>query len=303
MLSTLLDLAKGVGVALVLSLVGVWLIWRRSPAGRDFAARYDPCRAGLASAALVAAVLPLAILSGFSAPNFPPISAIDWPLHFAWVGGLVGVAGALLAPHRPQASPRWAGVGVFVCLHVLLAGLVGAAMRTQFSGAGAGKAVAIAAGVSVVGTLVSLAFRGACIRPNAIVPLLIVLVGTTSSLAAALSGNIGSPTTYAIACACVGPAFLVALWRPAVAMGAAFTGPAWLFTGLCIVTTVVGETPWWCAGLNALAALMVYLSGVGALSRLTGLKAWAVRGLLVGAPAVAAVIIAALNQPAPYDPY
>ncbi|MFA6045507.1 MAG: hypothetical protein WC718_11020 [Phycisphaerales bacterium] len=300
MLSTFIDLAKGVGIALVITLVGLALIWRRSPASRAAASTYDPFRASLLSALLIAITLPLSILLGFAKPTFPPVSAVDWPVLFAFAGGIVGIVGALLAPRRPHAKPRTAGLAVFALLHLLLLALVAGAMRTQFSGPHAGAAIATAAAIGAAGTLVSLGFRAACASPGAIAPLLIVIVGTTSSLAAVLTGNIGSPTIYGIACACVGPAFLVALWRPAAALAAAFTGPAWLFAALCIVTTVIGETPWWCAGLNALAALMVYVSGLGALGRLAGVKAWAARLSLVGAPALAAVIIAAMNQPEPY---
>lgn len=300
MLEMLLPVALGIGLPLVLSLAGLWFSWRRSPSRTQALDTFDPFRAGLLSAVLLGVVLTLGVVSGAARPHFPPTSSLDWPVHFAWLGGLVGVVGALLATSRPQAPPRRAGLAVFLLLHVFLAGLVLGTMRHALSGAHAGVAWATALGVSLVGAGISLAWRAAATHPGPIVPLLVVLVGTTSALSTVLTGNIGSPMLYGTMCACVGPAFLVGLRRPGLVLAGALTGPAWLLSGLCVVTTVYGETPWWCAGLNALAAIMVYLSGVGALGRAQTWRVWLVRGVMVGVPGVASVVVALLNQPEPY---
>lgn len=293
-------LMYGVGMPLVVCLAGLWLIWRGSPRTRGEAGAFDPFGPGVRSAVLFGVVLPAALLLGFTRPGVPPASATDWVIHFAWLGGLVGVVGAVLAPRRPRATPTRAGLSVFVVLHLVLVGLVLGALRTQFHGEDAPAAVVSALAIGVVGACISLGFRSAASRPGAIAPILVVLVCLCASIATVLTGNIAPSVQLGTLCACVGPGFVVALRRPGVAIGAALTGPAWLLTGLCIVTTAIGQTPWWCARLVAVAALMVYFSGFGPLGRLRGARAWLVRLALVGGPGIGAIIVALMNQPAAY---
>ncbi|MBI1190085.1 MAG: hypothetical protein GC200_05315 [Tepidisphaera sp.] len=300
---TPVQLAFALGLPLALCLVGFFLFWRKSRSEPDVAG-VNLVWPRVRSAALVGVLLPGAILLAFRETRVPPVSAVDWPPVFAAAGGLAGVIGAWLTTrgrtYGPVSSAPLGGLILFGVLHVGLALLVAAAMHLGQSANQNARTLGIAAGIAVGGTLVSLSFRAAASTSSRLVPLLIVLVGVTSSVAAALTGNIAPPLLYGTMCACVGPAFLVGLVRPGATLGPAFTSAAWLMASLCIVTSVFGETPWWCAGLNALAGVMVWASGAGPLAALKGWRSVVVRGSMVAAPGLAAVIVAAMNQPEPY---
>lgn len=283
---TPVQMAAALGLPLVVCLVGFVL------ASRGGASR----RASLVAAFAVAIALPGAMLLASTSPKVPPVSATDWPPVFALAGGVAGLIGAWAL----GGARKILGLGLFVLLHVGLAGLVAGAMHLGRESERTQHNLLIAGAIVLGGTLVSLSFRAACASSGRLAPLLVVLVGVTTAVSMALTGNLGPPLICGSLCACVGPAFLVALRRPEFRLGAATTGPAWTLAGLCIVTTVYGETPWWCAGLNALAGVMVWASGVGPLARLKGWKSVLVRGALVAAPGIAAVVVALMNQPEPY---
>lgn len=272
-------IALGVLAPIAVGVLLFWLLWRRP--GGETAARH----------VATSAVLPLLFVGacafGIERPSFPPRSGADWIL-------LITLAGGAISCCECAARGRIPAVLAWVFRGVLLAGGLTLVARNRLVG---GWPVSEAAIWIVGGVIAGLAAwwglaRGGRERGPA-APLMMVLAISFSSVVTVLTGEISAALTPAALCAVLGPAFLVALRRGELSLGASVGFGAAFLAGNWFATSVLGETPWLC---NVLAAASVAL--VGATSgRFRGWKGWLVRSAIVAAPGIAGVVWALMNQP------
>jgi hypothetical protein len=158
-------------------------------------------------------------------------------------------------------------------------------------------------GAGVAGTLVLWAALARSAKERGGMPaLLFVIAGAFSAAGMLASGEIKMPMLLGGVCACVGPGLIVAIVRPAHAMGALAATPALGVGAIWFYVTTLGETPWWLALLGVLSVLMIPVSALGPLARLVGWKRWFVRCVLVAFPGLVGlgVLIAQrASKPAP----
>ncbi|GJQ29545.1 MAG: hypothetical protein HBSAPP03_14290 [Phycisphaerae bacterium] len=267
-------LVLGVAAPVVAATAALWVLWRRDS--------MDPRVRERWTIVVLALIFSGAWVAGFGVP-WPVRSGRDWMLPMTLGGAALALLGTFAAGHVAIAAGWVLRAGVLVGGMYLIA-------RTRLaSGWALGEALPLMAGFAAAGLAAGWSLGRAGREAGGLTPILAVLAVSMTSAVAALTGNITQAIQPAILCAVVGPALLVSVRRPGVALG---DGASWggaFLAGAWFSTSALGETPWLLNALAAGSVVLVGVSGLGAMGRLRGVKAWIVRGVVVGTPGVAAV--------------
>lgn len=281
------ELAAGVAAPVVVTTLALAAIWRGQPGVTE--GDLHAARRRTAMAVVLPLIFGAATVAGFGSP-FPIDAGRDWMLPVTLAAALAGVVGAWFG------ARRWAGLVTWMLwAAILTGGLFLIAGNRLKGGWPLAQALPLIAGFAAAGVAAAWSIGRAGREAGGLTPMLLVLAVALSSGIAALSGHILQAVWFATLCAIVGPAWLVALWRPGLALGGsaafggAFLGASWFFM------SVLAETPWWACALGAASVVAVGASGVGALGRMRGVRAWLVRGAIVALPGAVAVGVLALQ--------
>ncbi|CAG1006203.1 hypothetical protein PHYC_03300 [Phycisphaerales bacterium] len=275
-------LALGIAAPVAAATVLFWLLWRAKP--EEARVRHVATAIGLP------VLFASAWVFGIERPSFPPTSGADWVLPIALAGGLIAVAACFVRGGAADTT-------LWILRALLVAGGTAIVARNRIAnGWPAAEAAAWIAGATAAGLAAWWALDRAGRESGGAAPILVVLAVASSSVAAVLTGHISAALTPAVLCAVIGPAFLVALRRPAISMGPGIGFGAAFLAGNWFATSVLGETPWLS---NLLAAVSVVAVGATSGGRFAGWKGNLLRGGIVAAPGIAGVGWALLNQPGP----
>ncbi|MCE7973284.1 MAG: hypothetical protein DYG92_03015 [Leptolyngbya sp. PLA1] len=287
-------LIAGVALPLVLSLIGLLVVWwgsakRGQRWGEDEAAQRQDRMRVVASSWVIALAAVAGVLAGFWKSDWPPTGARGW-LPVVMAGVAVLAAGTGL--------PRVGAVVALLCPVLLGAGLWLVARNKVKNTWGPWEA-AVWIGVSAVLVTMAWASLTKAGRSRGWYPwLLLVGVGVCASVTIVLTGHIDPALMAGGVCGVLGGGVLAGLWRPRV-RGGAGVGLAGASLGvLMFYACALGTTPVACGVLITLAVLAAGLVSPDDTAGMVGAKGRLVRGVAPAVLGAASVVIALLNQPA-----
>lgn len=287
-------LVGGVGVPLVLSTLGLLIVWWGSATrgrrwGEDEAAQRRDRGRVVASSWVIALAAAAGVLVGFWRSDWPPTGARGWlPVVLAGVAVLAAGAGL----------PRIGAVIALACPALLGAGLWLIARNKVRNTWGPWEAAAWIAVSAVLVTMAWAALTKAG-RSRGWYPwLLLVGVGVCASVTIVLTGHIDPALMAGGVCGVLGGGVLAGFLRPRV-RGGAGVGLAGASLGvLMFYACALGTTPVACGVLIVMAALVAGLVSPDDTAGAVSAKGRLTRALPPAVLGAASVVIALLNQPA-----
>lgn len=287
--------------------VGFWA-WRRSPKALPTSGAVELERRFLFP---LVVVFPFVLAGGWWLTlvgfQWPPATTKEWLPLIALAAGLVGLLELFNLPARASVDPQaktfhaglpirssflgaWLSIVGFVAVSALAIWLLSRSpIQNRWTGV---ESLLWVGGGTIVALTIWAALLRTAYEPGRLPPLLFVVAAAPASATMLDSGEIHVPMLLGGACACVGSGLLVSLARPTFRLGPAIAAPAVCLAAAWYYAIVFGDTPRLCAVLGVLAVLMVPISALGPLARLTGWKRWAVRLTLVLLPGLASMGIA-----------
>ena len=273
-----------------LALLAGWRPWR------------GPVTAGrpeLASGALAfAGGLVLAQVLTLGAPRMPPIAANDWFALLVAGSALLGLADAVF---RQAIWLRWTlRLGASIAVPVLL--LWSLTQHTWSTGQSVAILGALALGTFGLWTAID---RLTATSRGAAVPLALVVATAGSGAVLALSGSASLGLLAGSLAAAIGPAFLLALWKPNFSLARGAVPPLTVgLSGLWLNGAFYADVPTASLVLLFVAPALALVGGFKAVQTLKPWQVALVRTAAVALPLAAAAALAfAASPPLVQEPY